>query len=167
MPEEINGSLENNRGGALVNIEFVLDRIDNILRFIQNIIHLLNDIEESQEKDDFLTKMASLKVRAGFIKSAISDIGEKTIRILRLQRANPQMVVDILNKISENIKEAENNLEEFKIILDQLQSLTNHLKERKQGERSFIINNLDNIDTNFNELKNYLNRFKKALGFRL
>jgi CHASE3 domain sensor protein len=72
-----------------------------------------------------------------------------------------------LNKISENIKEAENNLEEFKIILDQLQSLTNHLKERKQGERSFIINNLDNIDTNFNELKNYLNRFKKALGFRL
>ena len=167
MPEEINGGLENSHGGALVNIEFVLDRIDNILRFIQNIIHLLNDIEESQEKDNFLTKMASLKARAGFIKSAISDIGGKTIRILRVQRANPQMVVDILNKISENIKEAENNLKEFKIILDQLQGLTNYLKDRKQGARAFIINNLDNIDTNFNELKNYLIRFKEALGFRL
>jgi hypothetical protein len=167
MPEEINGSLENSRGRALVNIEFILDRIDNILRFIENIIHLLNDIEESQEKDNFLTKMASLKARAGFIKSAISDIGGKTIRILRAQRANPQMVVDILNKIGLDIKEAENNLEEFKVILDQLQSLINYLKDKKQGAQAFIINNLENIDTNFNELKTYLNRFKDALGFRL
>jgi RecA/RadA recombinase len=49
--------------------------------------------------------------------------------------------------------------------LKQARRLLRHLRSRNQATVAFITNYLENIDTNFNELKNYFNRFKNALGF--